>query len=269
MVQAADVVEIEQLLYRVHHLIDRREWNKLNTVFTSDAEYDLSYRNLPVVQGLDAIVDLNSRSFERDFADLVSHNTVNVLVTEGADGEVQAESKVICVLTEGRAIASEHHDIVVKTENGWRIKRRASTSRDPAAAARTRREAGTEGGTGSKGRAWADRYFEIIHARQYLQIGELFAPGCTYLNAYANRVLHDPEEIAEFYDRHLAALEPVTRIISFIEQGNTVAFEFEAQIRGRNGYQLGAADHVTLGPDGKATKFVAYPFSHGPDFDWA
>lgn len=109
-------------------------------------------------------------------------------------------------------------------------------------------------------RAWAERYIELCNTRRYLDLADLFADGCIYLNHGAKRILRDPKEIAAFYDEFLTPIEPHSRIGFWVEDGDRCAFELEASIAGRPEVRLGAMDSVTLGPDGRAIRFAAFPF---------
>jgi hypothetical protein len=131
MLSTDEVVAIYRMLNHVHHLIDGRRWDELDSVFAEDAIYDLSYRDLPPVVGLQAIRELMVASFERDYDHLLAHNNINFDIIEDPDGAVRVDSKLICVLQDGTAQVADLHDTLVKTAGGWRIQVRAASSRDP------------------------------------------------------------------------------------------------------------------------------------------
>ncbi len=140
MLTTDDYVGIYRTLNKIHHLIDGRRWDEFGDVFTEDAVYDLSYRDLPPVSGVENIVELMAASYKRDYDHLLAHNAMNFDVTEDPDGTVRVHSKVICVFMDGTASVADMHDIVVNTPAGWRIKVRKASTRDPRAKSWTRKE---------------------------------------------------------------------------------------------------------------------------------
>jgi hypothetical protein len=140
MLSTDEVVAIYRMLNHVHHLIDGRRWEEMGDVFAADAVYDLSYRDLPPVVGLDAIVRLMAASFERDYDDLLAHNNMNFDIIEDPDGTVRVDSKLICVMKDGTAQVADLHDTLVRTADGWHIKVRAASTRDPSAKTWTKTE---------------------------------------------------------------------------------------------------------------------------------
>jgi ketosteroid isomerase-like protein len=138
MLETGDLMEIYQVLNHVHHVIDLRAWDDLDTVFTEDAVYDLTYRDLPLVEGLTAIRELMTMSQRRDFAHQTGHHATNFYVHEDPDGVVRADSKVISILDDGRSLSADFHDELVRTTEGWRINRRTAKTRDKSARSWTR-----------------------------------------------------------------------------------------------------------------------------------
>jgi hypothetical protein len=148
MLTTDDIVAVNQVVQRVHLLIDdifsphstspyRGRVELMAEVFTDDLVYDLSYRGLPVVRSLEEFVELSTASYSRDAAKQMGHHATNVYVHEDADGTVRADSKVISIFAEGdlkeggTASCTDFHDVVVKTDAGWRIKERVAVSRWP------------------------------------------------------------------------------------------------------------------------------------------
>lgn len=138
MLETAEIVEIRQMLELVHHLIDLRQWDSLDKVFAEDAVYDLSYRNLPLVEGCKAIGELCAKSYKRDYDHLTGHQCTNIYIYQDDDGTVRAKSKVLCVMQDGTASAADMDDIIVRTPKGWRIKRRKASTRHKDAASWTK-----------------------------------------------------------------------------------------------------------------------------------
>lgn len=129
MLETADIVEIQQMLNLVHHLVDLRDFDNYGRVYTDDATYDLTYRKLPLVQGLPAIIELSAKSFKRDYDHLTGHHCTNIHIYEDADGTVRAKSKVVCVMQDGSSNCADMNDIIVRTPQGWRIKLRKASTR--------------------------------------------------------------------------------------------------------------------------------------------
>jgi ketosteroid isomerase-like protein len=138
MLTADDIMEIHQVLNRYHHLVDNHDWNALGQIFSEDAVYDLSYRGHEPVEGLDAIASLMARSLETEFNTQTGQHGTNIFVFEDSDGTVRSEAKTLTILADGRALSADYHDILTRTESGWRICRRTPSSRDPSAASWTK-----------------------------------------------------------------------------------------------------------------------------------
>lgn len=138
MLELSDIVEIQQVLNHVHHIIDERDWKSFDQVFAQDAVYDLSYRNLPPVEGVAGIAELCAASYKRDYSDLMGHHAMNIYVYEDESGAVRAKSKVICVMADGKSTCAQFEDLIVKTASGWRIKRRTASTRHRDAASWTK-----------------------------------------------------------------------------------------------------------------------------------
>lgn len=138
MLEVKDIVEIQQLLNHVHHIIDARDFPSYQLVYAEDAVYDLSYRNLPPVKGVAAIVELGSASYKRDFSHLVGHHATNIYIYEDENGVVRAKSKVLCVMADGSSTSADFNDVIVKTDKGWRIQQRVASTRHPDAASWTK-----------------------------------------------------------------------------------------------------------------------------------
>ncbi|HEY3005748.1 MAG TPA: nuclear transport factor 2 family protein [Kribbellaceae bacterium] len=128
---AADIVEINQLLARYGHLIDAGSWERFDEVFVPDAVLD--YRNcsmnvLDVLHGLDAVVAV-FRAANHPSA----HHCTNVYVYED-DGAVRVKSKWFVPYTRERHqphrwYGGDYDDVVTRTEAGWRIQSRTCTAR--------------------------------------------------------------------------------------------------------------------------------------------
>lgn len=157
MLSTDDIVAINQVVQRVHHLIDdifsphstsklRGQFDLMRQVFTDDVVYDLSYRNLPIVHGVDEFAKLASTSYGRDAVTQMGHHATNVYVYEDDEGNVRVASKVISIFGDGdmgqhgSATCSDFHDVVIQTPQGWRISERVAVCRWPNPTSFTRDE---------------------------------------------------------------------------------------------------------------------------------
>jgi SnoaL-like protein len=130
---AEDRLSIHELISLHGHLTDDREHEKLHLLFTGDASYDISAYGLGVVEGLDALVDLFR---QRPGTQPVGHHVTNVIVgttgdagdpggsDDAGDDTATVRSKGLSVMADGTAGTVTYHDVVVRTEAGWRIARR-------------------------------------------------------------------------------------------------------------------------------------------------
>jgi 3-phenylpropionate/cinnamic acid dioxygenase small subunit len=126
---AADRVEIIELMARYGNIIDEREYSRTAEVFTADAVYDVSDFGFGVARGIDAIVEVWTNSATHPLA----HHITNVEVRPSGDGTIRVYSKIIAVGYKGRVGSGTYKDIVVKRPEGWRIAERVVLLRSPAA----------------------------------------------------------------------------------------------------------------------------------------
>lgn len=79
--QPADFVGIHQLLALYGHIVDAREWDRVNELFADDAVFDMSELGTPPVVGPDAIGRLWASQSHP-----IAHHTTNMVVTPAAGG---------------------------------------------------------------------------------------------------------------------------------------------------------------------------------------
>lgn len=118
MISTADRLEIHELLALHGFLADERRIDALDQLLTSDALYDVTDFGLGRVVGLAAIGELWTGGAGEQPA---GHHVTNVIVTEDPDGSVHVRSKGIAVMSDGAAGTVVYEDVVVRTEQGWRI----------------------------------------------------------------------------------------------------------------------------------------------------
>jgi ketosteroid isomerase-like protein len=120
--QPNDVIEISNLVSRYGHVIDAREWDSLPELFTDDAVFDSSsMADGAVVTGLAAI---RSR-WEVWPRHPIAHHATNVVVSAAEPDTATVVSKGLGIRDEG-VTTVVYRDTVVRTEHGWRIKRRSA-----------------------------------------------------------------------------------------------------------------------------------------------
>jgi 3-phenylpropionate/cinnamic acid dioxygenase small subunit len=122
MLPVEDRFAIHELIALHGHVVDDRRHDQLDLLFTDDAVYDVSAYGAGVVRGLDALTELFR---QRPGAQPIGHHVTNVLVGEGDDRAVAVRSKGLAVMADGTAGTVTYDDVVVRTEAGWRISRRA------------------------------------------------------------------------------------------------------------------------------------------------
>jgi ketosteroid isomerase-like protein len=122
-------LEINELAARYGNVVDDRDWDRLDSVFTSDAVFEL--HGFPVsdlrFDGLAAI-----REFMTGSRHPVAHHVTNVEIDVSSDG-VGLRSKVMGSGHRGRVGSADYRDRLRKTEHGWRIAHRVVSLRRPEA----------------------------------------------------------------------------------------------------------------------------------------
>ncbi|HTX07814.1 MAG TPA: nuclear transport factor 2 family protein [Solirubrobacteraceae bacterium] len=125
--EAADVIEIQQLYARYGHVMDERDWEHLGELFTEDCVFDATALGVPLMEGLAAIAD----STENSPAAPLAHHVTNVYVASVHGEQARVQAKAIGLYSKGRAFSGVYDDSLVRTAAGWRIRRRVNR---PAAA---------------------------------------------------------------------------------------------------------------------------------------
>jgi hypothetical protein len=123
-VRTDDFVEIQQLLARYCHVVDGKEWDRLPLVFTGDAAVTVE-DVYPRTTGLDAVRQLYSVTMRHPLA----HHSTSVTVVDESDGRAQLASKWVTVRADGTTGTGVYEDVVVRTQEGWRIKERVARPR--------------------------------------------------------------------------------------------------------------------------------------------
>ena len=125
------ILAIHELLGLYGHIIDAREWDRVDELFTSNCTYDMSQFGLGVVHGAAAVREL-WRAPEAMHP--LAHHATNIIVSEDADGIVRVLSKGLGVGPNGRVGSVTYRDIVTRTPAGWRFAARKGELRKAAGA---------------------------------------------------------------------------------------------------------------------------------------
>ena len=133
MIDLADRFAIYELIALYAHVIDSREYGRVNELFAADGIFDMSLNGHEPVEGPDAIralmMDWHEKTSQSGEPLAIAHYGTNIVITPNDDGTCNVVSKGISFWTGekvGRVAAGIYRDVVVKTADGWRFKRRAA-----------------------------------------------------------------------------------------------------------------------------------------------
>ena len=115
-----DIVEINQVVGLYAHVIDGKQWHRLDELYTEDGVFDLSGLMGTELryEGIDAI-----KGFLTSMPMPLAHIATNTYVFE-ADGQVQSRGKWFMPTDEGTVSGGVYRDVWAKTDQGWRLKER-------------------------------------------------------------------------------------------------------------------------------------------------
>ena len=129
MLTTEDRLAIHELMGRYGLVIDEREWQRIDELFTDDVVYDMGELGLGVLQGKAAVLELWTT---REDLHPVAHHATNIVVTPGDDRDsARVISKGLGVGRKGRVGSVTYRDVVRRTAAGWRIARRHARLRIP------------------------------------------------------------------------------------------------------------------------------------------
>ena len=126
MLTALDYAEIQNVHNLYPHVIDVPEnYGRIAEIFTEDAVFESPFGTY---SGLDELFEYWAHSPARAEAlrnsKVLAHNVANLHISEDADGTVRCMSRALGVSTEGVATSMVYHDVMRKTDQGWRIAHR-------------------------------------------------------------------------------------------------------------------------------------------------
>lgn len=123
-----DIVEIQQLMGLYGHALDASDQSMFPLVFAEDAVFDARSTGWGLIEGRDAIAAWFARGKPPHPP---AHNVFGVHVYE-KNGETWVRSKWMNIdWRTGGLFAGDNDDQVVRTAEGWRIKRRTFVVRYP------------------------------------------------------------------------------------------------------------------------------------------
>jgi hypothetical protein len=122
--EPADRIELHELPGRYGDAIDDRDWERLGTIFTEDAVFDITDLGEPRLEGLAEI----RRYMDEDAKHPRTHLMTNIYVDETPDG-VRLYFRIVALLPERVVGTASYYDDVVKTPAGWRVQHRVITLR--------------------------------------------------------------------------------------------------------------------------------------------
>jgi hypothetical protein len=128
MLDVADQLAIHQLIALYGHIVDERQFSRVNEIFTDDVRYDMTGFGLGVLVGAKAVADYWSLP---DAKHPLSHNATNVVITVDPDDTVRVASKGIGVGYKGRVGPVTYRDIVKKVNGRWLMAERICILRTP------------------------------------------------------------------------------------------------------------------------------------------
>ena len=119
-----DRLALHEIPGRYGDSIDDRNWDKLRTIFTEDAVFDLTGVGSRRLEGIEEIVQF----MEEEAAHPRTHMMTNIYAEPTADG-AELRFRIVALLGQGRTGTASYYDQVVKTSQGWRVKHRETTLR--------------------------------------------------------------------------------------------------------------------------------------------
>lgn len=118
-----DRLAILELSARYCNMVDDKQWEALDLIFTSDAIFDSSAFGRPVQRGLEEIRDLFS-TMDHPLAHHISNTMLDLVDAD----TVRVHSKWLVLFPE-RIVSGDYHDVVVRAAAGWRIREKIVTPR--------------------------------------------------------------------------------------------------------------------------------------------
>lgn len=119
----ADILAINNLINLYGHVVDERQWSRMEELFTGDIVFDMTSFGPDILYGLEALRTC-FRELDRH---PLAHHATNILIEPSPDG-VRVLSKGIS-LRNGEMGSTVYRDLLRKTDDGWRIAHRTAVKR--------------------------------------------------------------------------------------------------------------------------------------------
>jgi hypothetical protein len=124
---AGEILEIQAVVVLYGFLIDDREWDRLDEVFTEGAVVDFRDHSSQPPAGLAPII--GRAEIVRQFRDVLTHPYQHMLVSHVIEDispdEVIVRSKALLPVPGGSVADIMYRDTVIRTPDGWRISHKA------------------------------------------------------------------------------------------------------------------------------------------------
>lgn len=121
----SDTTAIERIVFLYGHLIDEKEWDRLDEIFAPNFSFRIDGTDI-AYEGFEEV-----KQFMTSIRHPIAHYSTNVLVDveEGAD-VATAHVKLFAPRTDGTAAVGTYHDTLVRTADGWRFESRRVVTAD-------------------------------------------------------------------------------------------------------------------------------------------
>jgi hypothetical protein len=124
---ADDILAIQAVVVLYGFLLDDREWDRFDQVFTEDAVVDFRDQSAQPPTGLAPIA--GRAEIVRQFRDVLTHPyqhmLVNHVIEDVSPDEVVVRSKALLPTPGGSVADIVYRDTVVRTPDGWRIRHKS------------------------------------------------------------------------------------------------------------------------------------------------
>ncbi len=114
-----DTLAVHALIAEYSHIIDGREWDELPRLFTNDGIFDASSVGYPPVEGMAAL-----RKHMETADHPITHMVTNIVLKDIDADTMTAACLVLTPTAEGLMAPGDYRDIIVRTNDGWRFKKR-------------------------------------------------------------------------------------------------------------------------------------------------
>lgn len=135
-----DRLDMTDTLGRFGHVVDQGDLDRLDTVFTADAVYDMSAAQFPMMQGIEAI---RAGALHLGDQNPLAHHVTDIVVIDDQGDEATVQSKGLMLTVDSTLRSVTYRDVLRRTAHGWRIARRTITPQHAPLGGLLLRSAGT------------------------------------------------------------------------------------------------------------------------------